>query len=236
MMNKKDHITSHFSDFRNKLISCFLFFLISFGISYYFSDLIFAFLASPLENNKMIYTNLTEGFFTYLKVAYFGGLFLSIPFCLIQLWRFISPGLYINERKAILPFIIMTPILFYLGGAFVYFLVIPNAWSFFLSFQSDSIELTAKISEYLSLIMSLIIAFGLCFETPVILSLLVKIGIVSFETLKKARKYFIIIAFILGAFLTPPDVISQLILASVIVILFELSLIFIKLSSSTQRR
>jgi sec-independent protein translocase protein TatC len=177
----------------------------------------------------MIYTNLTEGFYTYLKVSYFTALFISIPYFLVEIWRFITPGLYERERKELFPFLIITPFLFYLGGFFVYFLVIPNAWKFFLSFQNETIELSAKISEYLNLTMSLIIAFGLCFEIPVLLSLLVKFKIINYEKLKKFRRYFIVLAFICGAILTPPDVISQLFLATAIIVLFEISLLLIKL-------
>jgi sec-independent protein translocase protein TatC len=227
-VNKKENLVSHFSEFRRRLLHCFLFFIVCFAISYGFAENIFLFLAAPLGETKMIYTNLTEGFFTYLKVSYFMALFWSIPYCLMELWSFISPGLYDKEKKSLLPFLIMTPFLFYLGGAFVYFLVIPNAWSFFLSFQSESIELSAKISEYLALIMSLIIAFGLCFEIPVLLSLLVKFKIVNYEKLKKIRKYFIVLAFVCGAFLTPPDIVSQLFLATAIIVLFEFSLLMIR--------
>ena len=227
-MSKKDSIVFHFAEFRNRLLHCFLFFAICFGISYFFSENIFWFLARPLGGEQMMYTSLTEGFFTYLRVSYFMALFWSIPYFLMELWGFISPALYGKERNAVLPFLIATPFLFYLGGIFVYMLVVPNAWAFFLSFQNESIELSAKISEYLSLIMSLIIAFGLCFEIPVILALLSKFGFVNVDSLRKFRKYFIVLAFVCGAFLTPPDIISQLFLAAAIIVLFEISLLMIK--------
>lgn len=226
--NNKTSLIAHFSEFRKRLLRCLVFFLVSFLIAYNFAELAFSFLSAPLGETKMIYTGLTEGFFTYLKVAYFVALFLSIPYCLLEFWGFIAPGLYEVEKKSILPFLILTPFLFYLGGAFVYFLVMPNAWQFFLSFQSESIELSAKISEYLSLVMSLIIAFGICFELPILLSLLVKFKVVSYEKLKKFRRYFIVLAFVCGAFMTPPDIVSQLFLATAIIVLFELSLLMIR--------
>jgi sec-independent protein translocase protein TatC len=227
-IGKKENIIFHFAEFRNRLLHCFLFFIVCFGVSYLFAENVFLFLARPLGGSKMIYTSLTEGFFTYLRVSYFMALFWSIPYFLLELWGFVSPALYEKERKSVFPFLIATPFLFYLGGFFVYLLVVPNAWTFFLSFQNENIELSAKISEYLSLIMSLIIAFGLCFEIPVILAMLSKFGIVTIESLKKFRKYFIILAFVCGAFLTPPDIISQLFLATAIILLFELSILMIK--------
>ncbi len=226
--SRKNSLISHFADFKKIILHCFIYFIIAFAISYGFAENIFLFLAYPLGDAEIIYTSLTEGFFTYLKVAYFTALFISIPYFLMEVWSFVSPGLYEGEKKTFLPFLIMTPFLFYLGGAFVYFFVIPNAWEFFMGFQNENIMLTAKMSEYLSLIMSLIIAFGLCFEIPVILALLVKVKIVNYESLKKFRKYFVIVAFVCGAFLTPPDIISQLFLAAAIILLLEFSLLMIK--------
>jgi len=225
----KTSLISHFAEFRKSFLHCLIFFLIAFGISYLFAEDIFRILAAPLGSEKMIFTKLTEGFTTYLRVSFFAALFISIPYILLEIWKFVSPALYEHERKAILPFLILVPALFYLGGFFVYSLVIPNAWHFFLSFQSESIELTARISDYLSLIMSLILAFGLCFELPIVLVFLAKLGIVNYDSLKKFRKYFIVLAFTLGAILTPPDVVSQLFLATSIILLFELSLLGIRL-------
>ena len=191
-----------------------------------------------LENGgRMIYTALHEGFFTQVKVAFFISICISLPIFLTQIWRFVAPGLYLNEKKAFLPFLLATPILFIAGASMVYYLVVPLAWDFFLSFQATGvdgslpIELEPRISEYLSLIMKLIFAFGLCFELPVILLLLTKSGILTSEDLIKKRKYAILSAFVVAAILTPPDVISQVLLALTIIALYEISIILSKFVS-----
>jgi sec-independent protein translocase protein TatC len=183
----------------------------------------------------MIYTDLTEAFFTYLKVAFWAGFCISFPIVLSQIWMFVAPGLYKNERKAFLPYLIATPILFIIGAALVYFLVIPLAWKFFLSFEVPGghdqlpIELQAKVSEYLSLIMTLIFAFGICFQLPVVLTLLARAGLIDSAFLKGKRKYAIVFVFILAAVLTPPDVISQFALAVPTLLLYEASIISVRM-------
>ena len=239
-------LISHLIELRNRLGVCIGIFLVLFigslirpfgQESRNFADVIFEFLQRPLANElaeqggRMIFTALHEAFFTQIKVAFFAALFISFPVILLQIWRFVAPGLYKNEKKAFLPFLLATPILFFLGGAMVYYLVIPLAWDFFLSFQitggetSLSVEVEPRISEYLSLVMRLIFAFGIAFELPVVLLLLAKAGIITANGMARNRKYAILLSFIAAAILTPPDVISQVMLAIPVIMLYELSII-----------
>ena len=182
----------------------------------------------------MIFTGLHEAFFTQVKVAFFGAVFLMFPLIAIQLWRFVAPGLYQTEKRAFLPFLLATPILFLLGAITVYYVVIPIAWDFFVSFEQTGgqgilpVELEPKVNEYLSLVMGLILAFGICFELPIFLLLATKIGLTTSQGLREKRKYAILFAFIIAAIVTPPDVISQILLAVPIIILYELSIFFSK--------
>ena len=185
-------------------------------------------------DRRLIFTALHEAFLTYLKVAFFAAIFISSPVFLSQIWKFIAPGLYKNEKQALLPYLIATPTLFILGGCLVYYLIMPLAIKFFLTFETVAepgiipIQLEAKVNEYLSLIMRLIFAFGISFQLPIILSLLARIGIIDSEYLKLRRKYVIVIIFAIAAILTPPDPITQIGLALPLLLLYELSILTVK--------
>ena len=238
----------HLVELRKRLLWSFLIIFIIFCICFYFADELFYFLAKPLANlfdkqsgQGFIYTALQEAFFTELKVAFFFALFFSFPFVSIQIWRFMAPGLYKDEKNVFLPFLIGIPILFFIGGAMVYYVVAPLAWKFFLSYQDTNassgipIRLEAKMGEYLSLMMRFIFAFGLAFQLPVILTLLTKTGIITSDSLVKFRKYAIVLAFLSAAFLTPPDPFSQISLALPIIVLYEISIFLSKLSEKNKR-
>jgi sec-independent protein translocase protein TatC len=240
-MSLMDHLT----ELRSRLLISIVVFVILFLLclvkigdpSSSIADQVYLFLQKPLADllsergGRMIFTGLHEGFFTQIKVAFFTSISISLPIILMQVWKFVAPGLYKNERNAMLPFMIATPFLFILGAAMVYYMVIPLAWQFFLSFEINPgqgalpIEVEPRISEYLSLVMRLMFAFGLSFELPVVLLLLVKSGFVTPEGLASQRRYAILTSFVAAAILTPPDVISQVMLATPIIILYEVSII-----------
>ena len=238
---KEMSLIDHLTELRKRLMWSFLYIILIFIICFYYADKLFFFLARPLVNlmdlengQGFIYTALQEAFFTELKIAFFFSVFFAFPLISIQIWKFIAPGLYKNEKKAFLPFLVATPILFFAGGSLVYFFIAPIAWNFFLSYQNMStsgvpIRLEAKMGEYLSLMMRFIFAFGLAFQLPVVLGLMAKVGIVSYQSLKKFRKYAIVIAFLSAAFLTPPDPFSQISLALPIILLYEISIYIAKI-------
>ena len=245
-MNKENNelgFVSHLTELRKRLINSFIFLLIFFVICYYFSEYIYGFLVDPYAQavkgegpeRRLIFTALQETFLTYIKVSFFAAFFITCPYILIQVWKFIAPGLYEHEKSAIMPYLVLTPILFILGGMLVYYLVMPLAIKFFLSFESSGIntglpiQLEAKVNEYLSLVMKLIFAFGLSFQLPVILSLLARIGVVDSKFLKERRKYVIVMIFAAAAILTPPDPITQIGLAVPLLILYELSIFSVKI-------
>lgn len=235
-------LMDHLIELRRRLIWCILGVVVLFFICYYFSPHIYQFLVKPLADvlhekggdRRMIFTALHEAFFTYVKVAFFAAMFLAFPLIATQLWKFVAPGLYKNERRAFLPFLIATPLLFFAGGAMAYYVVFPMAWHFFLGFEMTSeqglpIQLDAKVDEYLSLVMQLIFAFGLCFQMPVAMSLLARAGLLTSQTMREKRRYAIVAAFIFAAVLTPPDVFSQISLAIPTLLLYEISIWCVRL-------
>tara|TARA_E500000331_G_scaffold316328_1_gene326945 strand:- start:69 stop:845 length:777 start_codon:yes stop_codon:yes gene_type:complete len=251
MIAEKDEETSmnfldHLKELRQKLIYSIIFFILSFIVSFYFSQSIFEFLAKPLtsilqDGNGLIYTALQEAFLTNVKVAFFTAAFISFPFLSFQIWSFISPGLLKKEKKISLPSLIAIPFLFLLGAAVVYYLISPIAWKFFLSFQTsqaDSINITlqAKMNEYLSLMMTFIFAFGLAFQLPVVLLLLVRVGVLTIQQLVSFRKYAIVLAFIFAAIITPPDPFSQISLALPVIILYEVSILISRFLSKKDKK
>jgi len=241
--NNQSSFIGHLTELRSRLVKSIIYLFIFFIICYFFAEDIYSFLVQPYAdavkddevNRRLIFTALHETFITYLKVAFFTAMFVSSPIILTQIWKFIAPGLYKNEKRALLPYLIATPTLFLLGGMLVYYLVMPLAIKFFLTFETSAqvsglpIQLEAKVNEYLSLIMRLIFAFGISFQLPVLLSLLARVGFIDSEYLKKRRKYVIVIIFIAAAILTPPDPITQIGLGIPLLILYELSILSVKI-------
>jgi sec-independent protein translocase protein TatC len=242
----KAPLLDHLIELRTRLLRCVLAFFICFILAFSQADRVFGILVQPLVDaygpgsvGKLIYTKLYEAFFVEIKVAAFAGLCLSFPIIANQLWAFVAPGLYRREKQAFLPFLLATPLLFTAGASLAYFFVMPTAFKFFLSFQSDasvngiSQEALPAMGEYLDLATSLILAFGISFLLPVLLMLLERAGIVNRTQLKAGRRYAIVAAFAIAAVLTPPDVWSQFALAIPLILLYELSIIGIWI---TERR
>ena len=239
--NKKIFLSNHLIELRNRFIYFFLFFSISFLISYLFIEDIFNFVINPFidsvdfkENKRLIYTGLAEAFFSYLKLALVSAFIFSSPFFIYQIWAFVAPGLLKREKKIIFPFLFLIPLMFLLGFIFLYYFIVPIAWDFFIAFDTSGIEksftleLEPKINEYISLTLKLAFAFGIAFQLPTAIFLLTILGLTSPTDLQKKRRFVIVIIFLLSAIITPPDVISQIGLAIPVICLYEFSIFISK--------
>ena len=229
-------LLDHLIELRTRLLRAVAGLVLVFVALLPFANRLYGWLALPLlaklpKGGQLIATEVASPFFAPLKLAFFVALVIAMPWLLYQLWAFVAPGLYRSEKKAFLPFLLATPILFVAGAALAYYFVFPAAWTFFLSFESPDgggglpVQLEAKVSEYLSLVMQLIFAFGLAFQLPVLLTLLAKVGIISSAGLKKYRRYAYVGMFVIAAIITPPDVITQIGLAIPLILLYEVSVI-----------
>lgn len=234
--------SQHFAELRLRLIWVVGVFLLSLAISYYFSQQIYAFLLEPFlsvspSGRKLIFTSPSEVFFSYIKLSFYCAVFISIPVAFLQLYLFLLPALYWQEKKVAFLLLLIAPLLFFMGAIFAYYLVIPLALNFFASYETSffqanttqiNLVLEAKISNYLDFVLDIFIGFGLAFLTPVVLLLFIKTKIISIASIKNKRRYFVVAIFIISAILTPPDIFSQLILAIIMLLLLEISLFFAK--------
>ena len=229
----KMSFTEHLEELRNRLIKILIAVAIGFVICYFFSKQLFYFLSMPLlevlpKQNSLIFTALPEAFFTYLKISLFAGIFLSSPYIFYQIWKFISPGLYPEEKKYVIPFVIVSTLFFVTGACFGYFIVFPFGFKFFIGFQNEYIKALPSLKQYLGFAIKLLFAFGVIFEMPVIMYFLAKIRVINSQILTKNRRYTIVLIFIAAAVLTPPDVFTQMLMALPLIILYELSIFIVK--------
>jgi sec-independent protein translocase protein TatC len=237
-------LIDHLIELRTRLIRSILAFVIAMMVCFAFADPLFEFLAEPIKqamlnrghNPELIFTGAHKVFFTYVSVAMFGGLFIAFPVIATQLWRFVAPGLYKTEQSAFLPFLIASPVLFVIGAAFAYYAALPLAFDFFLSFEKTpdpggdgiKIQFLGTVDEYLGLTMKFILAFGICFQLPVVLTLMGKAGLVGAQGLRKNRKYAVVGVLLAAALFTPPDVFSMMILFSAVYGLYEISILLVQ--------
>lgn len=226
--------TSHLEELRSRLMRVITAVGIAFVACYLFKEKLFEILTIPLavampESSTMIFTNLPEAFFTYLKVAFFGAIFLASPYIFYQIWKFVSPGLLKSEKKYVFPFIFFSVIFFMGGSAFAYYVVFPFGFKFFLAFSTDFIKPMLSIKEYMSFSFKLLLAFGIIFELPIFMFFLSRIGMVNSRMLTTKRKYAILLIFVVAALFTPPDIVTQVLMALPLILLYEVSVWVVKL-------
>jgi sec-independent protein translocase protein TatC len=233
--DEKQPFMSHLEELRKRLIACAIAVGVGFVLCYFFSETLFRILVLPLkevmpQGERLIFTNLPEMFLTYLKVAFIAGIMLTAPFLFYQLWMFIAPGLYQREKKLVFPFVIFSTILFVGGSLFGYFVVFPFGFKFFMGFSNEYVQALPSVKQYFSFSTKLLFAFGVIFELPVVMFFLSKMGVVTPELLRKKRKYAILLAFVVAAILTPPDVLTQIFMALPLVVLYEISIFVAKIA------
>jgi sec-independent protein translocase protein TatC len=232
----------HLEELRRRLIRGVMAIGAAFALCLVFGEELFELLASPIakllpKDSALVFTSLPDPFFIYLKVSFIGGIFLALPYVLYELWRFIKPGLFDRERKLAVPFVVLAAALFYVGAAFAYFIVFPAAFKFFLSYQTPDLKPMIAIREYVSLVMMLMLAFGAVFETPIIVVFLGLLGLFNSTQLRKGRRYFVVIAFIIGAILTPtPDPLNQTLMAVPMMLLYELGIWFLAILEKKRKQ
>lgn len=241
--NREEHktsLTEHLVELRKRLTNALIALCLGFGFCYYYKDLIFDIITRPLtrvlpQSSYLIYTGLTEAFFTYMKVAFFASLIITSPFILYQVWKFVAPGLLPRERKYVVPFVISSSFLFISGVLFGYFIALPPAFKFFVSFNNQYLQAMLSFKDYLSLFVTFLLGFGLSFELPVFMFFLAKLGIVNAEKLSRQRRYAVLVIFIIAAVLTPsPDAFSQLLMAIPLMFLYEVSIFVVKFAQKTK--
>jgi sec-independent protein translocase protein TatC len=227
-------LTEHLIELKKRLTRSLIAVGMGFGVCYYFKDLIFTIVTQPItqvlpHNSYLIYTGLTQAFFTYMKLAFFASLILTSPFIFYQIWKFIGPALRAHEKKMVFPFVFFSSFLFISGVLFGYFVALPPAFKFFVSFNNQYLQAMISFTDYLSLLVTFLLGFGVSFELPVIIFFLARLGIVNAKMLTKQRRYAVLIIFVVAAILTPsPDAVSQLLMAVPLMFLYEVSIIVTK--------
>jgi sec-independent protein translocase protein TatC len=229
---EKSPFTEHLGELRDRLVRCFVAVGVGFIAAYFFKEDLFKLLIAPLveamggdEHTTMIFTGLPEAFFTYIKVALLAGIVVAIPVLFYEFWMFVSPGLYRSEKKYLIPVILLSIIFFILGSSFGYFIVFPYGFQFFLSFSTDTISAMPSMKEYLSFASKMLLAFGLVFELPLVLTFMARMGLVTVPFLTKNRKYAVLLFFAVSALITPPDVVTQIMMALPLMLLYEISIV-----------
>lgn len=232
---EKQPFISHLEELRKRLVTCAIAVGAGFVIAYIFAERLFQLLVAPLksvmpEGDQLIFTNLPEMFFAYIKVAFIAGILAAAPLIFYELWMFVAPGLYKKEKTLAIPFVVSSTILFVGGSLFGYFVVFPFGFKFFIGFSNEYVKALPSVKQYFSFSLKLLFAFGLVFELPVVMFFLSKIGLVTPEYLKRKRKYAILLTFVMAAILTPPDVITQCMMAGPLIVLYEVGILVARLA------